>query len=211
MPLILDQISRELPPNLSPDSTIGDCLKWATSLLPKGRVIVSIQLDGKILEGPGLSHAKRDTLGQVSLEMVSADQKELALTMLGKLAALIEWLSPQHAQVALMLEQGNTQQGLERLQGIVSAWQQIQAAYGNLAKLLALDLKTLPVHDLNGEAVLNEFCERLGEIENALNNQDFVLLADILQYEMEGAIANWMALLEATLGVVESETPVAAA
>jgi hypothetical protein len=43
----------------------------------------------------------------------------------------------------------------------------------------------------------------LGEIQTALQNQDFVLLADILQYEMDGAVANWMALLEATLGVVE--------
>ena len=63
-------------------------------------------------------------------------------------------------------------------------------------------MRELPVREMNGEAVLEEFCRQLGEI-TALRNRDFVLLADILQYEMDGAMANWMALLEATLGVVE--------
>jgi hypothetical protein len=102
-----------------------------------------------------------------------------------------------------MLERGQTQAALDRLKGILSAWQEIQAAYGNLVKMLELPLKELPVRELNGEAVLEEFCRQLGEIHTALHNRDFVLLADILQYEMDGAMANWMALLEATLGVVE--------
>ena len=72
---------------------------------------------------------------------------------------------------------------------------------------IELSVKDLRVHDLSGEAALDEFCRQLGEIQTALHHQDFVLLADILQYEMDGAVANWMALLEATLGVVE---PVAA-
>jgi len=32
-----------------------------------------------------------------------------------------------------------------------------------------------------------------------------VLLADILQYEMDSAVANWTGLLEAALGVVENQ------
>jgi hypothetical protein len=43
-------------------------------------------------------------------------------------------------------------------------------------------------------------------MHTALQNHDLVLLADILQYEMDGAVANWMNLLESTLALVE--TPV---
>jgi hypothetical protein len=203
VPILLDKRPLTAPPYLTADSTLGDVLKWARTQLPEGRILVQITRDGTVLEGPALSQARRDPFGDSTLTLMSGDRKDLSLTMLGKLAALIEWLSPQHKDVAGLFERGDTQTALDRLAGILSAWQQIQAAYGNLAKMLDLSLNELPVHELNGEAVLHEFCRQLGEIQTALTNQDFVLLADILQYEMDGAIANWMALLEATLGVVE--------
>ena len=137
------------------------------------------------------------------MSVLTGDKKDLSLTLLGKLAALIEWLSPQHKDAASLLESGQTPLALDRLHGILSAWQQIQLAYGNLAKLAGISLKELPVHDLNGEAVDAEFCRHLAALQHALQNHDFVLLADILQYEMDGAVANWMSLPEATLGVIE--------
>jgi hypothetical protein len=208
MHILLDDHRPDLPGTFDGRSTLGDVLQWARTHLPGGRVIVSVRRDGVVLQGPALTDARRDPMGGAVLELTSADQKELSVTMLGKLAALIEWLAPQHRQVASLLEQGNTPLALQRLQGVLSAWQEIQAAYGNLAKMLELSVKDLRVHDLSGEASLDEFCRQLEEIQAALSKQDFVLLADILQYEMDGAVANWMALLEATLGVVD---PAAAA
>ena len=52
-------------------------------------------------------------------------------------------------------------------------------------------------------AIVEEVCRHLGESQTALQNHDFVLLADILQYEMDGAVADWMSLREATVGVIE--------
>jgi len=203
MPVLLDHRPLVLIQGLTDESTIGEVLKWAGTRLPEGRILVKIQLGERVLEGAALTEARGEPLGEGTLRLTSADRKELSLTMLGKLAALIDWLMPQHKDVAGMLERGQTQAALDRLKGILSAWQEIQAAYGNLVKMLELPLKELPVRELNGEAVLEEFCRQLGEIQTALHNRDFVLLADILQYEMDGAMANWMALLEATLGVVE--------
>ena len=142
-------------------------------------------------------------MGDSTLALTSADRKELSLTTLGKLAALIEWLAPQHKAVAELFERGNTQKALDRLAELLAAWQQIQSAYGNLARLLNVSLADLRVHELNGESILDEFVRQLSEIQTALQNHDFVLLSDILQYEMDGAVANWMALLESTLGIVE--------
>jgi len=135
--------------------------------------------------------------------MLPPEQKDLSLTMIGKLAALIEWLAPQHREVAELIERGDTKHALDRLHKIISEWHAIAAAYANLAKMLRISLAELPVNDLNGDMVLNEFCRHLEEIQTALKAQDFVLLGDILQYEFDAAITNWMSLLEATLGVVE--------
>ena len=201
MPIVLDQTPAKT--SLPQSATVTEALDWATAKLPPGRIITKIELDGEALEGPALDHAQKTSLSTHTLSLTTHSQKDLALTTIGKLAALIEWLAPQHKDTALLLEKGNATVALERLGQILSAWQQIQSAYGGLAKLLKLTLKDLKVQHLTGEHVMNEFVTQLTEMQTALQNQDLVLLADILQYEMDGAVANWMSLLEATLGVVE--------
>ena len=207
MPILLDKQPLVLPNYLTDHSTLGDVLKWVRTVLPQGHVVVGVVRDGEVLEGAALTQSRRLPLGASEIVLTSGVQKDLALTLLGKLAALIEWLAPQHKEVAGELERGSTQHALERLGNILSAWQQIQEAYGNLSRMLEISLKELPVHELDGESILTEFVRQLSEIQQALEQRDFVLLSDILQYEMDGAVANWMALLESTLGIVE---PVAA-
>jgi hypothetical protein len=201
MPIVLDQTPAKTA--LPKTATVTDALDWATAKLPPGRIITKIELDGETLEGSALTKAQKTSLATHTLSLTTHSQKDLALTTIGKLAALIEWLAPQHKDAANLLEKGNSTLALERLGQILSAWQQIQTAYAGLGKLLNISLKELPVHHLTGEHVMNEFITQLSEMQSALQNQDLVLLADILQYEMDGAVANWMSLLEATLGVVE--------
>ncbi len=205
MTILLDQLP--LNPTLPPAATVADALTWTQRQLPPGKVITKIQLDDTLLEGDALAEARPTSLGTRTLSVASADQKELSFSMLGRLAALIEWLAPQHQQVAALLEKGEQAPAFEGLTRIFSTWQNIQSAYASLAKMNGITLGALPVRDLTGEAILDEFCQQLGEMQKALQNHDFVMLADILQYEMDGAVANWMTLLEATLAVID---PVAA-
>jgi hypothetical protein len=201
MPILLDEAPAKSP--LPTSVSLGDAIAWATSGLPAGRIVTTVELDGKALDGVELQQARGTELGGRTLNLRTQSRKDLALTTLGKLAALIQWLAPQHKDAAQLLEQGNAGLAFARLGQILAAWQQIQAAYSGLAKLLNITLKELPVRHLTGEHVMNEFVAQLTEIQTALQNHDLVLLADILQYEMDGAVANWMSILEATLGVVE--------
>src|SRR3954447_2213364 len=115
MAILLDRHRHKLPVGFSTRSTIGDLLQWARAQLPAGRVIVAVKRDETLLEGDALTGARGEAIGEATLDLTSADQKELSLTMLGKLAALIEWLAPQHKDVASLLEQGNTPLALQRL------------------------------------------------------------------------------------------------
>ena len=203
MPLLLDDRQPALPPYLTSDSTLGDHLSWVQTQLPEGRVLTQIRLNEVLLDSAQLAAVRKNTLASGILSLTTADRRELALTTLGKLAALVQWLAPQHKEVAATLERGDIQPALNRLQELISAWQQIQSAYANLAKLLEISLAELAVGELKGDTVLQEFCNQLGEIQTALQAKDFVLLADILQYEMDAAVTHWINLLSATLGVAD--------
>jgi len=206
--MLIDQ--SPVTPALPLHPTLADALAWAQSQLPPGRVITKIELDGQSLEGAALALARPTQLGERPLSLGTADRKELSLSLLGRLAALIEWLAPQHKEVAALLEKGDSAAAFERLGRLFGYWQQIQEAYAGLAKLNDITLTTLPVRELTGEAILDEFCRQLSEMQSALQNRDLVMLADILQYEMDGAVANWISLLASTLAIVEPQAAVAA-
>jgi hypothetical protein len=203
MPILLD--AQPLPSDLAPDATLDDALTLITRQLPPGQVIVKVELDGQPIDGPALTLSRTTSISGRDLAISTADQKQLALTMLGKLHALIQWLAPQHAATAQLLEKGQIPQALEKLAGLLSAWQQIQTSYTSLLTLLHLGLEDLPVRDLTADTLMSEFRNQLLELQTALQNKDYVLLADILQYEMDGVVANWTALLESTLAQIAPE------
>ena len=208
MPITLDECPLDL--SFPASATVGDALAAAQKRLPAGRIAATIILDGVTREGPALTAARSEAVNGRSLTIISADQHDVSLAMLGRLAALIEWLAPQHKTVATQLEKGDQAAAFDGLGRIFSTWQNIQSAYSSLAKLNGITLGQLPVRALTGEIVLNEFVQHLTDMQAALQKHDLVLLADILQYEMDGAVATWMALLEATLGVVEQTRATAA-
>lgn len=209
MTILLDNVALE--PHLSPTATLAEALAWTQRQLPPGKVLTNIQLDGSPLDGAALAEARPTLLGKRSLTITSADQKELSFSMLGRLAALIEWLAPQHKQVAALLEKGDQTSAFEGLSRIFSTWQNIQSGYAGLAKMNCITLVELHVRNTNGETVLTQFCAHLSEMQGALQKHDFVLLADILQYEMDGAVADWMSLLESTLAAIDVPECAAAA
>jgi len=199
MPILLDEA---LLMSDAPPETLGDALADIGRQIPAGRVIVKVELDGAAIEGPALSSSRATSLAGRALAVSTANQQELSWQMLGKLHAFIVWLQPRHQEAAKLFETGKAPAGLEKLGQILNGWMQIQQAYGKLAEMQQIDPATLMVRELTAQTLINEFAGQLREIHKALEAQDFVLLADILQYEMDGVVANWTAILESTLEVV---------
>ena len=202
MTIMLDQ--EVVTPELDAASTLGETLLWVQNRLQDtGKVIVKVEIDGTVLDGTALSEKDQMAVGARQVGIFTADQRDLAHAMLGKLAALVEYLGTRHRDVANLIEQGQLPKALEQLGGVLSAWQQIDQAYSSLCRMLHLRVEDLHVGDKRATDSLAEFQGQLQEIHQALTQQDMVLLADVLQYEMDGAVANWTGMLAATLGVVD--------
>ncbi len=202
MTILLD--SEPVEPELHEHATLADALIWVqTQIADTGKVIVKVELDGTCLNGPALTESQSAPIGCRRVGISTADQTELARAMIGKLAALIEYLGPQHHQVAALIEQNQTTRALTQLGQVLSAWQQIEQAFSSLMCMLDLRLEKLAVVERPAGELIAEFSRQLSEMQTALENRDMVLLTDILQYEMDAATANWTSLLALLLGIVD--------
>ena len=206
MTILLD--SEPVAPGLDEHATLADALIWVqTRLATTGKVIVKVELDGTCLNGPALTESQSAPIAQRQVGISTADQKELSRSMIGRLAALIEFIGPQHRQVATLIEQNQTSKALGQLGQVLSAWQQIQHSFASLMTMLDLRVEDLQVGELPAKELIADFSRQLGEMQTALQNKDMVLLTDILQYEMDSAIANWTNLLALLLGIVDGVVP----
>lgn len=187
-------------------STLADALDLAQGKISgTGRIIVTVHLDGQELNGQQISNGSSLSIVDRTVRLGTADQKQLSLTLLGKIHALVEFLGKQQIEVAGALEKGQQAVALKQLADVLGAWQQIHTAYSGLVNMIKLDLAALQIGQRSGQDVIQQFSQQLREIANALSNKDMVLLGDILQYEMDSAIQNWNELLAATLGVIDPD------
>jgi hypothetical protein len=209
MKLTLDQ--KPLHPNLPSAPTLGHLLDWLhANPQATGRVVVRIVIDGNALEGDALNQSENLPLTGRSVAIETAQQSELSHTMLGKLAALVDFLGQRQHAIADLLSQGDSPKALAQLSDLLSAWHQVQQAFTSLTRLLRVDLTRQIVGDRPAMQLVDEFRGHLEEIQLALQNQDMVLLGDVLQYEMDAAIKNWNDLLATTLGIVDGVVELAA-
>jgi hypothetical protein len=199
MPVTLDQQTLSL--DVAPTTTLGQTMRWVQErLAEKGKVVIKVELDGQLLQGQLLTASDDLPIGRRALGFASASRKELATNMLAKMAALLEFIATQHQPIAHDLETGNTKAGMKRLGETIGYWNQVQAAFNQTLQLIGITLPQLHCGDLPATDALAQFTSQLTEIHGALQSKDTVLLADIMQYEMDGAVSLWTLLLEAAMG-----------
>lgn len=202
MQFIIDDQSRELV--LPATATLNDLLdalkpEWET----QGRVMTGLILDGQALVGVAFGVALGFPVANHQITLTTGDRADLARTIIGKTAALVDYLGRRHHEIADLLNQGQTAKALTELGEVLGSWQQVQQSFTGLTKLLKLDLSRQLIGDKIALDVLLEFRKQLEEIGRAVQGQDMVLLGDVLQYELDTGIAHWNDLLATTLGIVD--------
>jgi len=204
MTLLLDEL--EVKPGTGEAETLGNAMTWVQARLRNtDKVVVKVEVAGQLLDGPSLDANHALPLAGRAVAFSTASRVKLTHSMLGKLAALVDFLGQQHPHIAGLLEKGETAKAMELLGGALAAWGQIHEGFRSLTQLLQISLDDLMVGERPAAELITDFKLQLEEIGAAIQKRDLVLLADILQYEMDRAVENWKGLLAAILGVVGVE------
>ena len=204
MTMLLDE--QEMQLGAGEAQTLGNAMTWVQARLRNtDKIVVKVEVAGQVLDGPALDANHALQLEGREVAFSTASRVKLTHSMLGKLAALVDFLGQQHPHIAGLLEKGETAKAMELLGGALSAWGQIHEGFRSLTQLLQISLDELMVGERPASELIAEFKTQLEEVGAAIQKRDLVLLADILQYEMDRAVENWKALLAAVLGVVGVE------
>jgi len=173
----------------------------------QGRAVVSIQCDGQEVGAEALTAALSKPLNEFQrVELTSAPAKEVAEAVLNQAGALVAETERNHSDIVELLNEGNTVRGMELLGGSFRLWQQAHDAVTQAVRLGRIQLDQVEVEGVSSVEIINGLKDKLGQIKDALEARDYVMLADILQYELGQTVQSWIALINRLRGQLADES-----
>ena len=173
--------------------TIADALRHVqASACAPGHIVVALRCDGENVptNDMGATLAKSTSTLDL-LEVFTGTPITLVLdAMTQALAALVQ-TEEGCQRVADLLTEGNTAEGIKTLGECLRVWQQIHDAVSQALQMLEIDSTQVTVNDEPLASLIARPKDVLVQVKQALESQDHVLLADIMQYEFETVTRQW--------------------
>lgn len=172
--------------------TVGEVLAHVQR---DGRMAVELRWDGvpPDLTIPQAVHAR--DIGSHQLEVITADPRELALDALAAMEQALGDADTARTSATDLLQRNDTAGAMAKLSSCLTTWHQAQQCIQQSARLLKIDLSSIDVDGLPLQTMLEQFSEQLRQIKDALRNQDYVTLSDILTYELDRVSDQWRSAL----------------
>lgn len=125
-----------------------------------------------------------------SVEIRSVPFGEMALNIAGELYKVNEIMSGESRQVARLFREGENEEALELFQDLLDVTRDFISMVGVLRSEFTL-----------GEAGafsanVEQISGLLGEMSEVLESEDWILLADLLEYELIPASENWKQIIQ---------------
>ena len=187
--------------------TAGDVFervdKW---IAKKDRCVVGIAVDGNPVSSEQLGEMilrAADTFDR--FEFTTQPTSELVDSLVGELESSIEELGGLVRDLAKQFQGDVEKPPLDMLANMVDVWRSILERIVSAAGLLRIELGTLEVAGagLAGDHH-DRVTETLNKLVSAVEESDFVLVADLLEYEVAPGVEREAAVLAALRGAASS-------
>jgi hypothetical protein len=177
-------------------------------LAPRKRMLVAIYTNGQLVCAADLEAALDSLAGRYErIDFQSAIPQTLAREVLQQARELVSEATPICQQAGEMLSSGQTARAMELLGNCFGVWSQVQESMSRSVDLLGLDLSRMQIEGKKADQLLNEFAAQLRTVKDALENRDYVQLADILQYELQDVAPRWQSLLDQVVAQISDTSP----
>ncbi|CCO23891.1 hypothetical protein [Maridesulfovibrio hydrothermalis] len=126
-----------------------------------------------------------------SLEIVSATAAEMASSITLELYKVVNIMAGGGKQVAELFRQADDAEALELYQDLLDVTRDFLGMVGSLRDHFSLK------DDNDFGKVVEEFSALFSEMTEVLENEDWILLADLLEYEFLPSVEKWKSVISA--------------
>ncbi len=195
MELFIDdaQVQHEL----STTGTLEETVRLVQNdVCPSGRLIIGLRYNGGAIEENQMASVLNSPAKSCQkLEVFTGTPGKLVAEAMEQASAALSNSEEASRDAAGLLTEGDSQGGIQALGQCIGIWQQIHEAVVKSIQMLELDPDSTYVNKQSLAEAIGKPGEVLLQIKAALQTQDHVQLADVLNYELHEATELWKAIL----------------
>lgn len=176
------------------------------SLEGSGRMVVAIECDGRNIPPEDIEKTLRapaTTYWQVNF--VTTNPLKLAEDALNATSAILKEIEMLNTTTANLLSQSQVKDAMSAMGVLCSRWNEAYKGVYNVIRLLGLDPAAIELSTTTAEKVMGRLGEHLQQVKATLETQDYVQLADILNYELGPQVDDWRTIVNSLLERVTTE------
>jgi len=161
-----------------------------------GHLVIGLKCDGLDIAHGEMAKALAKPVTEFKrLEVSTGRPGELVGEAMDQAMTALAETGRARTDVADLLTQGKTAEGIEALAESLSVWQQIHEAIAKSIRMLELEPDRVTIMGQPLEDAIGRPRDMLLQVKQALEAHDYVLLADVLQYEFDEVAELWKAVL----------------
>jgi hypothetical protein len=168
--------------------TVGQVLSHAAR---DNRLVTQLLIDGQVPDLGLLDALRQEPVSDRTVFIETATALSLALDALEAMATETDNAQRLQSEAVDLLEKNDTTGALQRLGGCFTIWQSSRETVQKVAALMGIDLDGVMIRNTPLPAVMGKFGDQLRQLRSALEAGDFVLLMDVVGYEMADTVADW--------------------
>lgn len=195
MEVFLDDKPRD--ETFAQDDTVQDVLTHIQAdMCAPGDVVVGIRCDGRDVPSGDMTDLLSKPASSVQrLEVFTGTRHELVLDAMEQAATCLAGTDAECQRVAGLLAEGNVLEATEALGQCLRVWQQVHDGVAKSIEMLQLRAEQTTIRDQPLVELISKPKEVLIQIRDALRVSDYVVLADILQYEFHEVTETWQEII----------------
>ena len=160
------------------------------------QMVVGLSCNGEAVAGEQMEEAlEKRACGIELLDITTSTAESLVYDAMTQASISLEYTESSVQSVANQLTEGRTDEAIKALSECLQVWQQVHMAVAHSIQMLEIDMKEMMILDETLMDVIAKPKDILTQVKGALQAQDHVLLADLLQYEFSTVTEKWHTII----------------
>jgi len=189
------------------NETLGEFLVQLEEWIKNNRkVIVKVKLEGKTLgeEQKKIIYNRKVNEFEV-LEVFTANPWQWAIDSLEEMKVYLPEISSKMEKVGFFIQQGNYKKALSLLERYIGLWDEINETLRKIGNVFGLDYTRIFLNEEKASCKIKELLEYLEEAKRAIQENDLLALADILEFELAPRIKDERKLVQEIINVLKCQ------